>query len=78
MPTILFLDEIHRFTKSQQDQLLPFLESGTFTPIGATTENPAFALNRALLSRLHVYSLQELTAEDLQLILDRALQAEKD
>ena len=75
-PTILFLDEIHRFTKSQQDQLLPFLESGTFILIGATTENPAFALNRALLSRLHVYELHELTTDELQLILDRALQAE--
>lgn len=74
--TLLFLDEIHRFTKSQQDQLLPFLESGTFILIGATTENPAFALNRALLSRLHVYALQALTLENLQTIMHRCLHTE--
>lgn len=71
--TILFVDEIHRFNKAQQDALLPDVERGTFILIGATTENPSFALNNALLSRLRVYVLKPLTTEDLHLLLDRAL-----
>lgn len=74
--TILFIDEIHRFNKSQQDVFLPFLEDGTFTLIGATTENPAFELNQALLSRTRVYVLNPLTEQDLQKILQRALEAQ--
>ena len=58
--TILFIDEIHRLTKSQQDVLLPFLENGTFYLIGATTENPSFSLNAALLSRVRVFLLKTL------------------
>lgn len=71
--TILFVDEIHRFNKSQQDALLPHVESGTLTLIGATTENPSFELNRALLSRARVIRLELLTAQDLEKILRRAL-----
>lgn len=71
--TILFVDEVHRFNKSQQDAFLPFIEDGTITFIGATTENPAFELNQALLSRARVYLLQKLTDEDLNIVLDRAL-----
>ena len=67
-PCILFLDEIHRFSKSQQDVLLPYLEQGVLTLIGATTENPSFSLNHALLSRLRVYRLQPLTDEDMRSI----------
>ncbi len=70
--TVLFLDEIHRFNKAQQDALLPAVEDGLLTLIGATTENPAFEVNGALLSRLRVYALQALTAEDVALILRRA------
>lgn len=73
-PCILFLDEIHRFSKSQQDVLLPYLEQGVLTLIGATTENPSFSLNHALLSRLRVYRLQPLTDEDMRSILQGALQ----
>jgi putative ATPase len=68
---ILFVDEIHRFNKSQQDVFLPFLENGTVVLIGATTENPSFALNKALLSRLRVLQLKALTDEDLEQILLR-------
>ncbi|MEW6997175.1 replication-associated recombination protein A [Colwelliaceae bacterium BS250] len=71
--TILFVDEVHRFNKSQQDAFLPFIEDGTITFIGATTENPSFELNQALLSRARVYLLQKLTDEDLNTVLDRAL-----
>ena len=59
-PTVLFLDEVHRFNKAQQDAFLPFVEDGTLIFIGATTENPAFALNNALLSRARVYVLKPL------------------
>jgi putative ATPase len=70
--TVLFLDEIHRFNKAQQDALLPAVEEGLLTLIGATTENPAFEVNGALLSRLRVYALQALTAEELTEVLRHA------
>ena len=70
--TILFLDEIHRFNKAQQDALLPAVEDGLVTLIGATTENPAFEVNGALLSRLRVYALQALTAAEVEVVLERA------
>jgi putative ATPase len=71
--TILFIDEIHRFNKAQQDSVLPHVEQGTITLIGATTENPSFEVNSALLSRSRVYVLHGLTAEHICLILQRAL-----
>ncbi len=71
--SILFLDEIHRFNKAQQDALLPAVEEGLTTLIGATTENPAFEVNRALLSRVMVYELLELTDEQIATLLRRAL-----
>ncbi|WJG11171.1 replication-associated recombination protein A [Aliiglaciecola sp. LCG003] len=71
--TILFVDEVHRFNKSQQDAFLPFIEDGTITFIGATTENPSFELNNALLSRARVYVLQPLSIEELEQVLDNAL-----
>ena len=71
--TVLFLDEVHRFNKSQQDAFLPFVENGTLTFIGATTENPSFELNNALLSRARVYVLKTLEVDDLVEILRRAL-----
>lgn len=71
--TLLFVDEVHRFNKSQQDAFLPHVEDGTVFFIGATTENPSFELNNALLSRSRVYVLRALTEEDLLLALDRAL-----
>lgn len=71
--TILFLDEIHRFSKSQQDSLLKATENGTISLIGATTENPSFALNPAMLSRLQIIQLSGLSAEDLAEIAERAL-----
>jgi putative ATPase len=71
--TILFADEVHRFNKSQQDAFLPHVESGLFTFIGATTENPSFEVNSALLSRAAVYVLQPLATDDLSALLDRAL-----
>jgi putative ATPase len=71
--TILFVDEIHRFNKAQQDAVLPYLEDGTVTLIGATTENPSFEVNAALLSRARVFVLRPLRDEDLERILDRAL-----
>ena len=71
--TVLFLDEIHRFNKAQQDALLPAVEAGTVTLIGATTENPFFEVNRALLSRCQVYELKALSRGDLELLLERAL-----
>ena len=70
--TILFLDEIHRFNKAQQDALLPAVEDGLLTLIGATTENPAFEVNGALLSRLRVYALQALTPAEVEVVLERA------
>lgn len=70
--TILFVDEIHRFNKSQQDALLPYVESGLVTFIGATTENPSFEVNSALLSRAQVYVLKSLTEDELKLLLARA------
>jgi putative ATPase len=72
-PTILFVDEVHRFNKSQQDAFLPHVESGLFTFIGATTENPSFEVNSALLSRAAVYVLQPLGEHDLSTLLVRAL-----
>ncbi len=71
--TIFFLDEIHRFNKAQQDALLPAVEEGLITLIGATTENPYFEVNTALLSRSRVYELQALSAEDVRILLDRAV-----
>lgn len=71
--TILFVDEVHRFNKSQQDAFLPFVEDGTFIFIGATTENPSFELNNALLSRCRVYVLRGLTNEHLVGVLQQAL-----
>jgi putative ATPase len=70
--TILFVDEVHRFNKAQQDAFLPFVEQGLFTFIGATTENPSFEVNSALLSRAAVYVLEPLSPEDLGTLLDRA------
>jgi len=75
--TMLFVDEVHRFNKSQQDAFLPFVEDGTFTFIGATTENPSFELNNALLSRTRVYVLQSLGSKDLRQIIDRAMEDEE-
>ncbi len=72
--TVLFVDEVHRFNKSQQDAFLPYVEDGTFTFIGATTENPSFELNNALLSRARVYVLKSLTSEDIDTILVHALE----
>ena len=72
--TILFADEIHRFNKAQQDAFLPHVEAGTITLIGATTENPSFEINGALLSRLRVFVLQALSREDVRALLVRALE----
>ena len=71
--TILFIDEIHRFNKGQQDAVLPYVEEGVITLIGATTENPSFEVNAALLSRSRVFVLNALTDEDIATILDRAV-----
>ena len=71
--TILFIDEVHRFNKSQQDVFLPYIEDGTITLIGATTENPSFELNNALLSRCRVYALKLLTDDEIVALLQRAL-----
>ncbi len=71
--TILFVDEVHRFNKAQQDAFLPYVENGTVTFIGATTENPSFEVNGALLSRATVYVLEPLSEADLAVLLDRAL-----
>ena len=71
--TVLFVDEAHRFNKSQQDAFLPFVEDGTLIFIGATTENPSFELNNALLSRVRTYVLRNLTADDLSSLIHRAL-----
>ncbi|MDH5512527.1 MAG: replication-associated recombination protein A [Gammaproteobacteria bacterium] len=72
-PTVLFVDEVHRFNKAQQDGFLPYVEDGTLTFIGATTENPSFELNNALLSRARVYVLKALTPDEILLTVDRAL-----
>lgn len=71
--TILFVDEVHRFNKSQQDAFLPHIENGTVTFIGATTENPSFELNSALLSRARVYLLKALTVDDIEQVLQQAM-----
>jgi len=71
--TILFIDEVHRFNKSQQDAFLPHVEAGTLIFIGATTENPSFELNNALLSRARVYVLKSLGIQDLERVIERAL-----
>src|SRR6478736_395343 len=73
--TVLFIDEIHRFNKAQQDALLPHVEDGTVTLIGATTENPYFEVNSALLSRLRVWRLEPLTDEDVGVVIRRAVDA---
>ena len=75
--TVLFIDEIHRFTKSQQDAFLPHVENGTIVLLGATTENPSFEVNSALLSRLTVVRLQPLSTADVEGVLQRALAAEE-
>jgi putative ATPase len=72
-PTVLFIDEVHRFNKAQQDAFLPHVENGTLVLIGATTENPSFELNSALLSRARVYVLRALAPDDLERVLERAL-----
>ena len=72
-PSVLFVDEVHRFNKAQQDAFLPFVEDGTITFIGATTENPSFELNNALLSRARVYVLKALQPADLEQVIDSAL-----
>jgi putative ATPase len=74
--TVLFVDEVHRFNKSQQDAFLPYVEDGTFIFIGATTENPSFELNNALLSRARVYVLKSMASDDLVTVLERALTSE--
>jgi len=76
-PTIFFLDEIHRFNKAQQDALLPAVEEGLVTLIGATTENPYFEVNSALLSRCRIYELHQLAQEDILVLLRRALHDER-
>src|SRR6266704_6318235 len=73
--TILFVDEVHRFNKAQQDAFLPYVEQGLVTFIGATTENPSFEVNSALLSRATVYVLEALDADELAQLLERALTA---
>ncbi len=75
--TIVFVDEIHRFNKAQQDAFLPFVEKGSIILIGATTENPSFEVNGALLSRCKVFVLQALSAEDITVLLNRALKDSK-
>jgi putative ATPase len=74
--SVLFLDEVHRVNKSQQDAFLPYVEDGTLCFIGATTENPSFEINSALLSRARVYVLRSLTADDIQQVLRRAIERE--
>lgn len=78
LKTVLFIDEVHRFNKAQQDAFLPYVEKGTITLIGATTENPAFEVNSALLSRTRVFVLKILSTEHLRLVVKRALQKEYD
>lgn len=76
-PTILFVDEVHRFNKLQQDAFLPYVEDGTIIFIGATTENPSFELNNALLSRARVYVLKSLSVNEISILLQNALQNEE-
>ncbi|MCP4321273.1 MAG: replication-associated recombination protein A [Alteromonadales bacterium] len=73
--TLLFVDEVHRFNKSQQDAFLPFIEDGTILFVGATTENPSFELNNALLSRARVYLLKKLTDVEIEAVIDQACEA---
>jgi len=75
--TIVFVDEIHRFNKAQQDVVLPYVENGDVTFLGATTENPSFEVNSALLSRSRVYVLQPLSEDDVRLIVRRAMTEER-
>ncbi len=75
--TIIFIDEIHRFNRAQQDAFLPYLEKGTITLIGATTENPSFELNSSLISRVKVYMLHPLSFDDIKSILRKALDSER-
>ena len=75
--TILFVDEVHRFNKSQQDAFLPYVEDGTIYFIGATTENPSFELNNALLSRVKTYVLKALTVENLTAVIQHALNSDE-
>ena len=74
---LLFLDEVHRFTRAQQDVLLPYLEEGSVIFIGATTENPSFTLNAALLSRCQLFCFRALSEEAIRAVLRRAVKAEK-
>ena len=74
--TILFVDEIHRFNKAQQDAFLPFVENGSIILIGATTENPSFEINNALLSRCRVFVLESINKEDIVRLLNKALVSE--
>ena len=76
IPTLVFVDEVHRFNKSQQDAFLPHVESGLFIFVGATTENPSFEVNSALLSRSAVYVLEPLSAEEVSELIDRAFERE--
>ena len=76
--TVLFVDEVHRFNKSQQDAFLPFIEDGTFLFVGATTENPSFELNNALLSRTRTYVLKPISTEEIEKVVRRALDDEQD
>lgn len=78
LKTVLFIDEVHRFNKAQQDAFLPYVEKGTITLIGATTENPAFEVNSALLSRTRVFVLRILSTDHLRLVVKRALEKEYD
>ncbi|MCB5230771.1 MAG: replication-associated recombination protein A [Candidatus Cloacimonas sp.] len=73
-PTVIFIDEIHRFNKAQQDAFLPFIEKGSIVLIGATTENPSFEINSALLSRCHIFVLEQLNDDGLKKIIHRALE----
>lgn len=75
--TILFIDEIHRFNKAQQDALLPFVEDGTVTLIGATTENPYFEVNRALVSRSRIFQLKPLSADNIKVLIKRCISTDK-
>src|SRR4051794_3740796 len=77
-PTVFFLDEIHRFNKAQQDALLPAVEEGLLTLVGATTENPYFEVNSALISRSRIYELRALSDADVRSLLERALGEELD
>ncbi len=71
--TVLFVDEVHRFNKSQQDAFLPYIEDGTILFVGATTENPSFELNNALLSRTRTYVLKPISFDDIEQVIKRAL-----